>query len=116
MARTVYGHIKIPIQKLDLGFLRPVVGANVTIYRDRDDGTPSIDSDGNVLANANIADIYDGPYSNSLLLSQPLVTDSLGYVNGYAANAEYHYRIQLLDGTFFGLIGIPQFSPKADGD
>jgi hypothetical protein len=116
MSRTIYGHIKIPIQKLDLGFLRPVAGANVTIYQDRADGSPSLDAQGNILTGAVLASVYDGPTATALLVTQPLVTDALGYVDGYADNGEYHYRVELLDGTFFGLIGLPHYSPKARGD
>ena len=113
MALITYGHMRIPIERIEGGVLRPVAGAQVYVYKDRADGTPSIDSAGNVLASAILASLFSGPLLTSPAIIQPLTTDSEGYLDCYADNDEYHYRVVLADGSVFGQIGLPFSSPRA---
>jgi hypothetical protein len=108
----IYGHLKIPIQRVDKGILRPIVGAQVYVYKDRADNTPSIDSDGNVLSSPVLATLYDSAFSNASTLAQPLVTDNEGYIDCFVDNDEYHFRIVIPSGSVFGLLNIPQYSPR----
>lgn len=106
IAGPPFGKLALPIVKYESGAIRPVSGAQVYVYKTLANGSAPVDAAGNVNGSAVEATIWSDRGGSSTL-TQPLTSDSLGYINGYSSESELHFKVVQPDGTTYGVVFYP---------
>jgi hypothetical protein len=97
---------RLPIARAEIGVLRVVAGAIVTIYDTMADGTSPVTAAGVVTVGAVKSTIYSDRTGVSAK-TNPIIADAQGLIEFYKAPAEVHIHILSPDGVKYG---IPWFS------
>lgn len=97
-----FAKLRVPIVRIENGYLRPVDGALVSVYDTLASGAAPVDNAGSLAVGATLSSIYTDRAGN-INQNNPITSDASGYIETYAPRGEYHFRVVCPDGSIFGM-------------
>lgn len=93
---------RLNVTRAEVGILRVVAGASVTIYDTMSDGSSPVLADGSVQVGA-LKTVLFADRGMVSTKANPVIADSQGLVEFYTRKSDVHIQVVALDGTMYGI-------------